>query len=147
MTLIQGTIAAELRTYDNNAMWFSSAYLIAMSSLAPIAGRLATIFPPRLLILFVAGLIATGGCFCAVAGTFGVFLAGRVVAGIGGAGVLTLTVIFGLELTTERTRGTAMAFINAAFTAGVSFGAIVFGGLMPVIGWVSKHGEHADELC
>lgn len=46
MTLIQGTIAAELRTYDNNAMWFSSAYLIAMSSLAPIAGRLATIFPP-----------------------------------------------------------------------------------------------------
>ncbi|KAH6899649.1 major facilitator superfamily domain-containing protein [Thelonectria olida] len=135
MTLIQGTIALELHTYDNNAMWFSSAFLIPMSSLAPIAGRLATIFPPRLLILCVAGLIAVGSGLCAGAVNFGGFLAGRVVAGVGGAGVLTLAVIFGLELTTERTRGIAMGCINAGFTIGVSFGAIVFGGLMPVVGW------------
>jgi MFS family permease len=139
LTLIQGTIASDLNTYDNNAMWFSSAFLIPMSSLAPIAGRLATIFPPRLLILYVAGLIAAGSGLCAGAVTFGGFLAGRVVAGVGGAGVLTLAVIFGLQLTTERTRGIAMGCINAGFTIGVSFGAIVFGGLVPVVGWVSQN--------
>ncbi|KAI5462711.1 major facilitator superfamily domain-containing protein [Mariannaea sp. PMI_226] len=135
MTLIQGTIAAELHAYDNNAMWFSSAFLIPMSSLAPIAGRLATIFPPRLLILYVAGLMAVGSALCATASTFAGFLAGRVISGLGGAGVLTLAVIFGLELTTEKTRGLVMGGINAGFTVGVSFGAIVFGGLMPIIGW------------
>jgi hypothetical protein len=39
--------------------------------------------------------------------------------------------------------------INAGFTAGVSFGAIVFGGLMPVIGWVRKRSKVSrnDEKC
>lgn len=135
MTLIQGAIAAELETYDSAAMWFSSAYLIPMSSLAPVAGRLATIFPPRNLILPVAALLSAGSLLCASAGSFGFFVAGRVVAGVGGAGVLTLAIILGLELTSERTRGVVMGGINAGFTAGVSFGAIVYGGLMPVIGW------------
>ncbi|KAF7538654.1 hypothetical protein G7Z17_g12592 [Cylindrodendrum hubeiense] len=136
MTLIQGAIAAELETYDAAAMWFSSAYLIPMSSLAPVAGRLATIFPPRNLILLVAALLSAGSWLCASAGSFGCFVAGRVVAGAGGAGVLTLAVIIGLELTSERTRGVVMGGINAGFTIGVSFGAIVYGGLMPVTGWV-----------
>lgn len=145
MTLIQGAIAAELETYDSAAMWFSSAYLIPMSSLAPVAGRLATIFPPRNLILPVAALLSAGSLLCASAGSFGFFVAGRVVAGVGGAGVLTLAIILGLELTSERTRGVVMGGINAGFTAGVSFGAIVYGGLMPVIGWVSLDHSCASD--
>ncbi|KPM34662.1 hypothetical protein AK830_g11920 [Neonectria ditissima] len=136
MALIQGAIAAELHTYDSSAMWFSSAYLIPMSSLAPVAGRLATIFAPRALILPVAAFLAAGGLLCATAGSFAGFVAGRVVAGVGAAGVLTLAIILGLELTSERTRGVVMGCINAGFTLGVSFGAIAYGGLMPVIGWV-----------
>ncbi|KAK7398445.1 hypothetical protein QQX98_012169 [Neonectria punicea] len=135
MALIQGTIAAELHTYDSSAMWFSSAYLIPMSSLAPVAGRLATIFAPRSLILPVAAFLAAGSWLCATAGSFAGFVAGRGVAGVGAAGVLTLAIILGLELTSERTRGVVMGCINAGFTLGVSFGAIAYGGLMPVIGW------------
>ncbi|KAH7148934.1 major facilitator superfamily domain-containing protein [Dactylonectria macrodidyma] len=135
MTLIQGAIAAELKTYDADTMWFSSAYLIPMSSLAPLAGRLATIFPPRNLILLVGVLLSAGNGLCASANSFAVFVAGRVVTGVGGAGVLTLAVILGLELTSERTRGVVIGCINACFTTGVSIGAIVYGGLMPFIGW------------
>ncbi|KAF5979081.1 major facilitator family transporter [Fusarium coicis] len=71
MTLIQGAIASQLGSHGSSAMWFTSAYLIPMSSLAPVAGRLATIFPPRTLILPIAALIATGGLICALSTSFG----------------------------------------------------------------------------
>ncbi|KAF5011424.1 hypothetical protein FDECE_2487 [Fusarium decemcellulare] len=135
MTLIQGAVAAELHAYEASAMWFSSAYFIPMSSLTPLGGSLASIFPARTLVLPVAAFIATGCLLCASATSFAVFVAGRVVAGIGAAGVMTLAVILGLDLTSEKTRGLVLGLINAGFTLGVSFGAIVYGGLMPVIGW------------
>ncbi|CVL11332.1 related to putative multidrug transporter [Fusarium proliferatum] len=135
MTLIQGAIASQLGSHGSSAMWFTSAYLIPTSSLAPVAGRLATIFPPRTLILLIAALVATGGLICALSTSFGTFVAGRVIAGTGGAGVLSLAIIIGLELASKKSRGLVLGLINAGFTAGVSFGAIVFGGLMPVVGW------------
>ncbi|KAF5701709.1 vacuolar basic amino acid transporter 1, partial [Fusarium mundagurra] len=42
MTLIQGAIASQLGSHRSSAMWFTSAYLIPMSSLAPVAGRLVS---------------------------------------------------------------------------------------------------------
>lgn len=139
MTMIQGIIAEDLDAHEA-AMWFTSAFLIPMSSLAPVAGRLATIFPPRALVLPVAATLAIGGLVCASAQSLGVFIAGRVLAGAGGAGVLTLAVIFVLELTSEKSRGVFVGLVNAGFTMGVSFGAVVSGALMPVIGWVSDCG-------
>lgn len=137
MTMTQGKIAEDLKAYEN-AMWFTSAFLIPMSSLAPVTGRLATIFPPRSLALPVAGLMAIGSLICSQATTFAVFITGRVIAGLGGAGVLTLAIIVVLELSSEKTRGIYVGMVNAGFTLGVSFGAVVFGALLPVIGWVSR---------
>ncbi|KAI8718633.1 MFS domain-containing protein [Fusarium sp. LHS14.1] len=135
MTLIQGTVAAELGAYEASAMWFSSAYMIPMSSLTPIGGRLATIFPTRTLVLPVATFIAAGSVLCASANSFAEFVAGRIVAGVGAAGVMTLAVVLTLELPSDKTRGIVMGLINAGFTLGVSFGAVVYGGLMPLVGW------------
>ena len=137
MTMVQGKIAEDLQSYEA-AMWFTSAYLIPMSSLAPVAGRLATIFPPRSLVLPISVLIAVGSFVCARATTFGAFIAGRVIAGLGGAGVLTLAVILVLELSSKKKRGVFFGLGHAGFTLGVSFGAVVFGALLPVIGWVSR---------
>ena len=136
MTMIQGKIAEDLNAYKN-AMWFTSSFLIPMSSLAPVTGRLATIFPPRGLVLPIATFMAIGSLVCSQATTFGVFITGRVIAGLGGAGVLTLAIIVVLELSSKKTRGVLVGLVNAGFTLGVSFGAVVFGALLPVIGWVS----------
>ncbi|KAJ3462786.1 hypothetical protein MRS44_007572 [Fusarium solani] len=101
----------------------------------PIGGRLATIFPTRTLVLPVATLMAAGSLLCASANSFAEFVAGRIVAGVGAAGVMTLAVVLTLELPSDKTRGIVMGLINAGFTLGVSFGAVVYGGLMPLVGW------------
>ena len=137
MTLIQGTIAEDLNAHEV-AMWFTSSFLIAMSTAGPLMGRLGTIFSPRTLVLPVSSFVAIGSLIVAISQSFGVFILGRVVAGLGAGGVMALVMILVLELTSKENRGTYIGLTNAGLTVGVSFGAIVYGGLLPVTGWVSN---------
>lgn len=135
MTMIQGTIAEDLGTYTGT-MWFSTAYLIALSSLGPVAARFADIFTPSSLIPPIALSVAAGSAVCACASSYAVFIVGRVISGIGASGVLSLSIITVLEMTDKRRRGFFIGLVNAGFTIGVSFGAVVFGALLPAVGWV-----------
>jgi MFS family permease len=135
MTMIQGQIAEELDAHAQ-ATWFTTAYLIPLSSLAPVAGRLATIFSPRSLVLPIALFFSIGSLLTSRATTFGTLAAGRAVAGLGGAGVLSLCIIFTLELTSKKRRGLFIGLVNSGFTTGVATGAVVYGALLPVLGWV-----------
>lgn len=134
MTMVQSAIAEELEAYEL-ATWFTSAYMIAVASSAPLAGRLATIFSPGLMIL-VSGLsLAAGAIVTSQACSFAVFTLGRVLTGVGGGGVMTLSLILVLQLTSRRRRGLFVGMVNMGFTVGVSFGAVVFGALLPILGW------------
>ena len=42
-----------------------------------------------------------------------------------------------LDLVSEKKRGLALGFVNTGFTVGVSLGAILFGALIRITGWVS----------
>ncbi|KAJ0158396.1 Vacuolar basic amino acid transporter 5 [Colletotrichum tanaceti] len=135
MTMTQSVVAEDLEAYAD-AMWFTSSYLISMASLAPLFGRLATIFSPRGLVLPLGAFFAAGGVVTSQAPSFWVFIAGRILTGMGGAGIMTLSVILVLELVGKRRRGLFVGLVNAGFTIGLSFGAVVYGALLPVIGWV-----------
>ncbi|TDZ39840.1 Efflux pump dotC [Colletotrichum spinosum] len=139
MTMTQSVIAEELNAYEG-AMWFTSSYLISMASLAPLVGRLSTIFSPRDLVLPLGGCFAVGGIITSTARSFWVLIFGRIVTGTGGAGIMTLSVILVLELVSKKRRGIFIGLVNAGFTIGLSFGAVVYGALLPVIGWRALFG-------
>ncbi|RYC54933.1 hypothetical protein CHU98_g11280 [Xylaria longipes] len=134
ITMAQSTIAADLDAYEN-AMWFTTSFLVAMSSMSPLMGKLATIFSPRSMVLVSSALFATGCLVTSQAHSFAVFIIGRVITGLGGGGTMVLAFILVLELTTKRNRGLFIGITNAGFTTGVSLGAVVFGGLIETIGW------------
>ncbi|KAK5987411.1 MFS-type transporter M2-like protein [Cladobotryum mycophilum] len=134
MTMIQGTLADDLDAHEKT-MWFTTCYLIALSSLTPIVGRLASIFSPGAIVLPTAGLFSLGCLVASRASSFRAFILGRVVMGSAAAGVVTLAVIFVIELTAKKNRGFFIGLVNAAFTMGVSCGAAVYGALLPVVGW------------
>ncbi|OLN85575.1 Vacuolar basic amino acid transporter 1 [Colletotrichum chlorophyti] len=139
MTMTQSVVAEDLDSYED-AMWFTSSYLISMASLAPLFGRLATIFSPRSLVLPLGGFFAVGGVVTSQARSFWGFIFGRILTGMGGAGIMTLSVILVLELVSKRRRGVFVGLVNAGFTIGLSFGAVVYGALLPVIGWRALFG-------
>ncbi|OAA62548.1 dihydroorotate dehydrogenase [Niveomyces insectorum RCEF 264] len=112
-----------------------NAYLIATAACAPLAGRLATVFPTRALVAGAAFCFAAGTVLTAYAQSLATFLAGRVVVGVGGAGVLTLAFVVVLQLAPRHRRGLWVGAVNAGFTVGLSTGAVVYGALLPVLGW------------
>ncbi|KAI0551650.1 major facilitator superfamily domain-containing protein [Xylaria curta] len=134
ITMAQSTIAADLDAYEN-AMWFTTSFLVAMSSMSPLIGKLSTIFSPRSMVLVSSVLFAIGCLVTSQARTFAGFIIGRVITGLGGGGTMVLAFILVLELTTKRNRGLFIGILNAGFTTGVSLGAVVFGGLIETIGW------------
>ncbi|KAI9155140.1 Vacuolar basic amino acid transporter 1 [Paramyrothecium foliicola] len=134
MAMVQGAIAEDLGA-RMNPMWLSTAFFIPVSALAPFVGRLATIFPSRALLLPISALISIGCFISAFAQNVSVFMTGRVVSGVGSAGIMSLLIVFVLEMTTGKTRGIMLGFVNAGMTLGVSVGAILYGALLPAVGW------------
>ncbi|TGO43736.1 hypothetical protein BCON_0971g00010 [Botryotinia convoluta] len=130
----QSKIAEDLNSFAE-ASWFTSTYLIALSSMSPVAARLAQIFSPRSCILTAALLFSIGGVVTSQAPDLKTFLIGRAISGIGGAGIMTISFILVLELTTKKRRGIFIGLANSGFTVGVSLGAVVWGALLPAVGW------------
>ncbi|KAG2417857.1 hypothetical protein HFD88_000956 [Aspergillus terreus] len=134
MTTAQSDIAADLDAFSETT-WFNSAYLIAMSSVTPLAGRLSQIFTPRVYILFSCAVLAIGLFITAAAQSLAVFLLGRAVSGCGGGGLMVTAIILTLDLTSKKRRGLFIGLINVGMTTGVSSGAVLAGLLTPTFGW------------
>ena len=57
-------------------------------------------------------------------------------SGIGSGGIISCTLIIILDLVSEQRRGLGVGLVNAGFTMGVSLGAVIYGGLIEITGWV-----------
>ena len=146
LTTTQSTIAEDLDAFAE-ASWFTSAYLIAMSSVSPLAGRLSQVFSPRYCILVAAVVFSIGSLVTSQAPRLSVFLVGRVITGIGAAGVLTLCIILAIQLSTNRRRGLSFGLINTVVTTGVSLGAVLGGALLEPLGWACLSTHHYRIVC
>ena len=134
LTTTQSAIAADLDAFEKTS-WFTSAYLIAMSALGPLNGKLAAVFTPRLTIFASTVLLAAGTLTSGLSNDFTSFITGRVLTGIGASGIFTVSIIIVLELTSAKKRGLAIGLLNSGFTVGVAVGATAAGALLPKIGW------------
>jgi predicted MFS family arabinose efflux permease len=127
-------IAGEFGALDQ-VTWVVVAYLIAATIAAPVFGRLADAFGRSRLLL--AGLVthAAGTALCAVAGSFGALILGRLVQGCGGGALTTLTMALIGEALPPRERGRFQAYIASCFVLASSAGPLVGGWLTQHQGW------------
>ena len=70
-----------------------------------MSGGLAQVFGRRPAILMAIGLFALGSGICGGAGSMNMLIAGRVVQGLGGGGIQSLTGIILADLVTLQERG------------------------------------------
>ena len=134
LTTIQSPIANELEAFES-VSWFTSAYLIAITSIMPVAGRLCLVFTPRIYLFGSVLILSAGLLITSIAPKLWVFLVGRVISGIGTAAVTPVALILIRELTNDAKKGLFFGLVNTGYTTGVSLGAIVAGALEPVVGW------------
>ncbi|KAI9675560.1 MAG: hypothetical protein M1822_008913 [Bathelium mastoideum] len=131
LTTTQGFIAEELDAFQE-VSWFTSTYLIAMSSLAPLGGRICKIISPRTYILFSILIFCIGVIVTAIATNLPVFILGRAISGTGSAGIFSVSMILVVQLSSFKRRGLLIGLMNTALTLGVSLGAVIAGAMRPV---------------
>lgn len=85
-------IAADIGANSVEAFWVGSAYLVPYAVFQPLLASLSDIFGRREALLFSVVSFAVGSIVAALAHDVTQMLAGRVVQGVGGGGILCLTV-------------------------------------------------------
>jgi hypothetical protein len=95
--------------------WLATAYLIANATFQPLSGRLTDIFGRGPGLVFSNVMFAAGNLICGLAQNEGTIIFGRVVAGIGGGGLMSITTFLGSDLVPLRKRGVIQGLGNVVY--------------------------------
>ncbi|KAI1131919.1 major facilitator superfamily transporter [Nemania abortiva] len=109
--------------------WLATAYLISNAACQPISGRLTDIFGRGPGLVFSNLFFAAGNLICGLAQSAEVMIFGRVIAGIGGGGLMTISTFLGTDLVPLRNRGIVQGVGNICYGTGAMLGG-VFGGFV-----------------
>ncbi|KAJ5930165.1 hypothetical protein N7466_005658 [Penicillium verhagenii] len=134
MTTAQSEVAADLDAFAE-ATWFTSAFMIAASSVTPLAGRFAAIFTSRVCLVISTTILSIGLFITAAAPSLAIFLLGRAVTGLGCGGLMSIGIILILDFASTRRRGLFIGLVSTNYTVGLASGAVLAGLLTPIIGW------------
>lgn len=107
--------------------WLASGYFIANAALQPLSGKLTDIYGRRAGLILSNIFFAGGNLICGLARDEWVIILGRIVAGMGGGGLHSISTFIGSDLIPLRRRGVWQGFGNIFFGVGASVGG-VFGG-------------------
>ncbi|KAH8821827.1 major facilitator superfamily domain-containing protein [Xylogone sp. PMI_703] len=135
---IIATLSAPISTSFNSLSllsWLASAYLIANAACQPLSGRLTDIFSRRTGLVVSNILFAVGNLICGLAKDEWSMIAGRVVAGMGGGGLMAISTFVGTDLVPLRKRGIIQGIGNVCFGAGAGLGGVYGGWVNDVWGW------------
>ncbi|HEY2561891.1 MAG TPA: MFS transporter [Caldimonas sp.] len=109
--------------------WLAVGYLLASVIMVPLYGRLGDRYGRRKLLSIAIVVFATGSLVCGIAPTLPALVAARVLQGLGGGGLMTLSQALIGEVVAPRRRARNQAYFAIIFTLA-SVGGPVIGGLV-----------------
>ena len=129
------TIRDELQINAELAAWVATAFSLPFIILMPVYGRISDILGKRRLLLFGI-VIFTAGSIVAMASTsLSMLLVGRVVQGLGIAGLLPLSLALITEVFPSEERGKAMGIFSTIGPLTGIIGPILAGFIVARWGW------------
>ncbi len=117
--------------------WIVVGYLIAATIAAPIYGRLGDAYGRRRLMMFALVLFMVASVLCALAPTIELLTAARVLQGVAGGGLMTLSQALIGESAPPRERARYQGYFAAVAVSANSFGPVAGGILTQHFGWES----------
>lgn len=129
-------ITAALSGFDRLA-WIVVAYLGAAAVAAPVYGRLGDAFGRRRLMTLALVVSLAGSLFCAIASTFELLIAARVVQGFGGGGLVSLSYALVRQFVPARTNARYQGYMAAIALCASTLGPVLGGLATEHLGWRS----------
>ena len=109
--------------------WLAVGYLLASVVMVPLYGRLGDRYGRRKVLSIAIAVFALGSLACGLAPTLSLLVAARVLQGLGGGGLMTLSQALIGEVVSPRLRARNQSYFAIIFTLA-SVGGPVIGGLV-----------------
>jgi MFS family permease len=119
------------------ASWVVVSYLIASTVAAPIYGKLGDSFGRRRLMFAALGVFIAASLLCALSTTIELLTLARVLQGLGGGGLMTLSQALVGEAIPPRERARYQGYLAAVAVSANTFGPVAGGYLTQHFGWRS----------
>ncbi|KAK4242284.1 hypothetical protein C8A03DRAFT_11489 [Achaetomium macrosporum] len=134
MATLSGPIASEFHSLSLLS-WLATAYLIANATFQPLSGRLTDIFGRGPGLVFSNVMFAVGNLMCGLARDGAGMIAGRVVAGVGGGGLMSISTFLASDLVPLKKRGVVQGVGNIAYGSGAMLGGVLGGFMNDTSSW------------
>src|SRR5262245_51846989 len=129
-------VAATLGSVER-VSWVVVAYLLAGTIAAPIYGQLRDVYGGKRIMLIALGVFVAGSVACAVSISGEVLAAARILQGLGGGGLMTLSQALIGETVPPRERARYQGYLAGVMVTSSAFGPVVGGYLTEHFGWRS----------
>ena len=117
--------------------WVVIAYLVAATIAAPVYGRLGDAFGRRRLMFVALTVFMAASLVCAASASLLMLVFGRVLQGLGGGGLMTLSQALIGEAVPPRARARFQGYLAAVAVTSSMFGPVAGGFLTQYFGWPS----------
>jgi EmrB/QacA subfamily drug resistance transporter len=128
-------LATSLHGSTTDAFWAGSSYLLACAVFQPFIAALSDIFGRQQLLLASLLFFTAGSILCSVAHNFTVLLAGRVLQGIGGGGIITMGQVIFADIVPLRQRPKWFSLVLASWAIGSVLGPLIGGLFVQYLSW------------
>ena len=128
-------IMADLGVDVSTVQWLATAYMLGAAVMVPVSAFAYRSVPTRPLFMATVALLVVGSVIGALAPSFPVLLAGRIVQALGTGLLIPIGMNITLEVAPREKLGTFMGIMGAMTTLGPSLSVIVAGALLAAFDW------------
>jgi MFS transporter, DHA2 family, glioxin efflux transporter len=118
-----------------NIAWYGSAYSITNGAFKLVWGKAYQYFHVKRVFVLAVVLFETGNVICGAAKSGEILILGRVVAGIGGGGLMTGAFMLISVSVNDKYRAAYMGIVSFTFGIASVAGPLLGGGLTDTVGW------------
>jgi EmrB/QacA subfamily drug resistance transporter len=129
-------IAASLGAVER-VSWVVVAYLVSITVAAPVYGQLGDQFGRRRMMFVALPIFVAASVFCACSVSIEMLTLGRILQGLGGGGLMTLSQALIGETIPARDRARYQGYLAAVAMTSNAFGPVAGGYLTEHLGWQS----------
>ncbi|MGV3548900.1 MDR family MFS transporter [Rhizobium sp.] len=130
------TIVGEFGDLERFA-WVGSAYLLAVSTVMPVYGKLGDLFGRKYVMMAAIFIFTLGSLVCGIAGSMNQLIAARVLQGLGGGGIMVSIFSINADLFEPRVRARYQSYSSLMLMASGAVGPTLGGVLSDLFGWRS----------
>ncbi|WP_208249463.1 MDR family MFS transporter [Rhizobium sp. T1470] len=117
--------------------WIGSAYLLAVSAVMPLYGKLGDLFGRKYVMMAAIMIFTVGSAVCGLAISMNTLIAARVLQGLGGGGIMVSIFAVNADLFEPRERARYQSYSSLVLMASGAIGPVLGGAMSDLFGWRS----------